>query len=142
MKRSVETRSPEETRALASLLLRELPGRRVFALRGDLGSGKTCFVRGLAEALGVTQAVTSPTYTLVNEYRVGGVLLAHMDLYRIGRVGEALDFGLDEYLDDPAAIVAIEWSERCGDLLPRDAVRLHFETGLDSERRFITIEWE
>ena len=142
MKRMVETRSPAETRALAAEVLRDPPGRRVYALRGELGSGKTCFVRGLAEALGVTQTVTSPTYTLVNEYELGGVRLAHMDLYRIGRSGEALEFGLDDYLDDPAAIVAIEWAERCGDLLPRNAVRLHFEAGADPEVRRITIEWE
>jgi tRNA threonylcarbamoyladenosine biosynthesis protein TsaE len=142
MKRTVETRSPAETRALAAALLRELPDRRVYALRGELGSGKTCFVRGLAEALGVRQAVTSPTYTLVNEYEIGSVRLAHMDLYRIGRAGEALEFGLDDYLDDPAAMVVIEWAERCGDLLPSDAVRLYFEAGEEPERRRIIIEWE
>jgi tRNA threonylcarbamoyladenosine biosynthesis protein TsaE len=142
MKRIVETRSPAETRALAAAVLRDPPGRRVYALRGDLGSGKTCFVRGLAEALGVTQAVTSPTYTLINEYALGNRRLAHMDLYRIGRAGEALEFGLDDYLDDPTTIVAIEWSERCGDLLPRDAVRLRFEAGAEPDWRRITIEWE
>ncbi len=142
MKRVVETRSPSETHALAAALLRDLPGRRIFALQGDLGSGKTCFVRGLAEALGVTQAVTSPTYTLVNEYEVGGTRLAHMDLYRIARVVEALEFGLEDYLDEPGVILAIEWAERCEGLLPREAVYLRFEPGAGPELRRITIDWE
>ena len=141
MKRLVETRSEEETRALAASLLRELPGRRVYALRGDLGSGKTCFVQGMAAALGVTQPVTSPTYTLVNEFTTPGARLVHMDLYRIGKPGDALEFGLDEYLDEPGAIVAIEWAERCGDLLPRDAVRLEFRNGSRDGIRRIAIEW-
>ncbi len=142
MKRVVETTSPAETRALAAALLRELPDRKLFALRGELGSGKTCFVQGLAQALGVTRAVTSPTYTLVNEYEAGGVRLVHMDLYRIGRPEDALDFGLDEYLDDPAAVVAIEWAERSGDLLPAGAVRLTFRPGAAPEARVVTVEWE
>lgn len=141
MKRELETKSPEETRSLAADLLRALPGRRVFALRGDLGSGKTCFVQGLAKALGLARAVTSPTYTLVNEYEAGGIRLVHMDLYRIARPGEALDFGLDEYLDDPAAYVAIEWAERGGDLLPADTVRMTFRPGPAPESRLITVEW-
>lgn len=142
MRRVVETGTPAETRALAAELLRELPERRLFALRGELGSGKTCFVQGLAKALGVSRPVTSPTYTLVNEYEAGGVRLVHMDLYRIGRPEEALDFGLDEYLDDPAAYVAIEWAERSGDLLPPGAVRLSFRPGAAPDMRLITIDWE
>jgi tRNA threonylcarbamoyladenosine biosynthesis protein TsaE len=142
MRRVVQSRSPAETRALAAALLRELPGRRVFALRGDLGSGKTCFVQGLAAALGIGQAVTSPTYTLVNEYEAGSIRLVHMDLYRIGRAEEALEFGLDDYLDNAGALVVIEWAERCGDLLPPDAVRLTFEAGEAPETRRIAIDWE
>jgi len=142
MKRCVETRSPAETRELAAALFRELPGRRVYALSGELGSGKTCFVQGLAAALGVEQAVTSPTYTLVNEYDTPSLRLAHMDLYRIREPDEALDFGLDEYLDDPDVLTVIEWAERAGALLPRHAVRVGFRAGDRPENRRIVIEWE
>jgi tRNA threonylcarbamoyladenosine biosynthesis protein TsaE len=142
VKKSVESHSPGETRDLAAALLRELPERRIFALHGDLGSGKTCFVQGLADALGVTRAVTSPTYTLVNEYPAGSRRLVHMDLYRIARAADALEFGLDDYLDDPAAVVAVEWAERCEGLLPGNAVRLVFQNGNTPDTRRIRVEWE
>lgn len=127
---------------IAASLLRDLPDRRIFALHGDLGSGKTCFVQGLAEALGVDRAVTSPTYTLVNEYPAGARRLVHMDLYRIGRAEDALEFGLDDYLDDPAAVVAVEWAERCAGLFPEKTVRLVFRNGDSSGTRLISVEWE
>ncbi len=142
MKRIVETRSPAETRSLAASLLKELPDRRVYALRGELGSGKTCFVQGLAAALGVEQAVTSPTYTLVNEYETPSLRLAHMDLYRLRGPEEALDFGLDDYLAEAGVLTVIEWAERAGDLLPRHAVWLWFCAGERDGIRRIVIEWE
>lgn len=114
--RSVTTRSPEETRALAAELAAELGPGSVLALHGDLGAGKTCFIQGFAAALGITEPVTSPTYTLIGEYE-GRLRLHHIDLYRLSGPQEALGLGLEEYFD-AGGITAIEWAERADGLLP------------------------
>jgi tRNA threonylcarbamoyladenosine biosynthesis protein TsaE len=133
------SRSPEETHRLAAELLQAHPGHTVIALHGDLGSGKTCFVQGLAEAIGVTEPVTSPTFTLVNEYR-GERLLTHIDLYRLTDPDEALAMGLEELLESDG-ITAIEWAERAGDLLPPETLHLRFRTPTtDGHTRIITID--
>jgi tRNA threonylcarbamoyladenosine biosynthesis protein TsaE len=129
--------SPEETRRLAGDLLPHLPGRAVLALHGDLGSGKTCFVQGLALALGIRRAVTSPTFALIREYR-GRRMLVHIDLYRIRSPDEALDLGMEEYLEADA-VVAVEWAERAADLLPEDTIHLSFAACPALEERTVTI---
>jgi len=133
---------PEATWKIASQLVESLQQRNsgrdactVLALHGDLGSGKTCFVQGLAMALGINQAVTSPTFTIVNEYR-GRLALYHIDLYRLKDPDEALGFGLEEYLE-AKGITAIEWAERAGDLLPPDTIHIHFETMPSADERKI-----
>ncbi len=132
------THSAAETRRLARQLLKKLPARTVLALHGDLGSGKTCFVQGLAQALGIRQPVTSPTFTLVHEYK-GKRRLVHADLYRIRSEDDALSLGLEEYFDADG-VVAIEWAERVEGLLPVDVVHIRFET-LDAPRsRRVTID--
>lgn len=118
-----ETRSPEETWAVAARLIAAAPARLVLALHGDLGAGKTCFVQGVAQALGIRRPITSPTFTLVQEYR-GARRLVHMDLYRIASPADLLHLGFEELLQEDG-VVAIEWAERAGDLLPPDAVHLH-----------------
>jgi tRNA threonylcarbamoyladenosine biosynthesis protein TsaE len=126
--------SPDETRALAGEILAGMGSSTVLALHGDLGSGKTCFVQGVAEALGVRVPVTSPTFTIVNEYE-GTRRLSHIDLYRLSDPQDMLAFGLDEYLAGDG-VIAIEWVERAGDLVPEDAVHVYFEaTERDDERR-------
>ena len=133
------TRSPAETRRLARRLAAALPSAAVLALYGELGSGKTCFVQGLAAALGVTGPVTSPTFTLIHEYR-GPRPLYHIDLYRIGSADEALMLGLEDYL--PAdGLTAVEWAERSEDLLPPDTVRVHFDLLPDPAARRITVRY-
>jgi tRNA threonylcarbamoyladenosine biosynthesis protein TsaE len=113
-----ESRSEDETRQVAAGLAASLQAGAVLLLSGDLGAGKTAFVRGLAEGLGInTDDVTSPTFTLVHEYRGGRLPLIHVDLYRLDRA-ELDEIGLD---DDLAAsgVVAIEWAERLVRLIPR-----------------------
>jgi tRNA threonylcarbamoyladenosine biosynthesis protein TsaE len=113
---AVVSRSSEETRILgASLAPLLLPGD-VLSLNGDLGAGKTCFVQGLASALGVAQRVTSPTFTLVHEYS-GRFPVVHLDVYRLNYFQEVLDLGFEELLD-PGAILVVEWGEAVGPLLP------------------------
>lgn len=121
------------------------PGALVIALHGDLGAGKTTFVQGLARGLGVRARVTSPTFVLINEYPAGhGLRLVHLDTYRLGGPAggtahgaaadettqdEAEALGLLDLLDDPAAVVAIEWAERIAPLLPADHLLLEFHYG-------------
>lgn len=124
-----ETNSPEETWALAAKLADELGPGTVMALHGDLGAGKTCFVQGLAAALGIDEPITSPTYTLIGEYE-GRLPLHHIDLYRLSGPEEALGLGIEEYFD-LGGITAIEWAERADGLLPPDL--LHIRIAADDE---------
>ncbi len=139
-KKLVETRSAEETQALAAEVEAELPTGAVVCLHGDLGAGKTCFVQGLARALGVRRPVGSPTFTLINEYR-GRRGLAHIDLYRIRGAADAFGLGLEDYLAHYDGIVAIEWAERAGELLPEDCWHVWMEAGAEGEEsRRVTVE--
>ena len=138
MKTALESSSPRETRRIAARLLATLTGPAVLALHGELGSGKTCFVQGLAAALGVAQPVTSPTFTLINEY-AGARRLYHIDLYRVRGPDEVLALGFEEYLE-AGGVVAVEWPERAAGLIPPHAIHVTL-AALDAPgRRSITIE--
>jgi len=134
----VTTRSAEETRALGARLVEALPGRAVLALHGELGSGKTCLVQGIARALGIRAVVNSPTYTLINEYH-GSRPLVHIDLYRVSSPTEALNLGLDEYFERDG-ITAIEWAERVADLLPAHTLHVHLTTGDRPDTRLVRLQ--
>jgi tRNA threonylcarbamoyladenosine biosynthesis protein TsaE len=131
------TGSPDETRAVAARLAAGLAPGAVLALYGDLGAGKTCFVQGLAAALDVDQPVSSPTYTLVNEYR-GRLPVYHIDLYRLASADDALAFGLDEYLDGDGVTV-IEWAERAAAVLPARTVFVELAHGATENQRTVCI---
>ncbi len=131
------SRSPEETLAFAGRFTDHLRPGAVFALYGDLGSGKTCFVRGLARALHITAPVTSPTFTLVSEYR-GPLPLYHMDLYRLKGPDDLDTLGLDDYIDGDG-ITVIEWAERAEPLLPASTLRFHFAVQPHPGMRLITL---
>ncbi|MCK4563737.1 MAG: tRNA (adenosine(37)-N6)-threonylcarbamoyltransferase complex ATPase subunit type 1 TsaE [Verrucomicrobia bacterium] len=135
--RIVETHSPEETWALAAALADELGPGTVMALHGDLGAGKTCFVQGLAAALGIDEPITSPTYTLIGEYE-GRLPLHHIDLYRLSGPEEALGLGLEEYFD-ANGITAIEWAERAEGLLPPDLLHIQITVDDTTESRTFRI---
>ncbi len=112
--------SPEETVRLGAFLAKYVPNGLVIALSGDLGSGKTCLAQGIARGLQVPEDlyVTSPSYTLVNEYP-GRLRLFHVDLYRLGTVGELDEIGLDEIMESHDVTV-IEWAEKMIELLPKE----------------------
>ena len=135
------TRSPEETHRVARELLETLKPGAVLALHGELGAGKTCFVQGLALALGIRRAVSSPTFTLINEYAGTGMRLHHVDLYRIRDSFEALNLGLDEYIHGDG-ITAIEWAERVADLLPPATIHIRMSAGESPDERVIVIQRE
>jgi len=134
--REIITESPDETKAFAADLAKKLKPGSVLALHGDLGSGKTCFVQGLAEAVGVTEIVNSPTFTIINEYR-GRFRLYHVDLYRINSSAEAEALGMDDFLEGDG-ITAIEWPEFFSSLLPKSAIHIYFEF-VNANRRRIKI---
>ena len=125
--------------ALAAEWAPLLGARAVLAMHGDLGAGKTCFVQGLAAALGLKQEVTSPTYTFIHEYE-GRVPLYHIDLYRLRSPRDALTLGLDDYLPAPTGITALEWPERAGELVPVDAFHLRIEPGPGPQDRVFRLE--
>jgi len=135
--RTVETNSPEETWMLAAELAEEIPPGTVIALHGDLGAGKTCFIQGLAVALGIDEPVNSPTYTIIGEY-IGRLPLHHIDLYRLSGPTEALGLGLEEYFD-ANGITAIEWAERAEGLLPPDLLHIEIITDETTDARTFRI---
>ena len=131
------TNSAGETEALGEKLAQLLKPGTVIAFRGDLGAGKTAFTRGLARGLGAADRVTSPTYTIVNEYLGGKMPLFHFDMYRLGSSDELFDIGWEDYLER-GGICAVEWSENVEDAM-EDALSVCIEKLGDNERK-ITIE--
>ena len=131
------THSPEETEAVGQALGKVLTPGTVLAYTGDLGAGKTAFTRGLAKGLGCTDMVTSPTYTIVNEYLSGRLPLFHFDMYRLASSDDLWDIGWEDYLDRKG-VCAVEWSENVADAM-EGAVRVHIEKTGEETRR-ITIE--
>jgi tRNA threonylcarbamoyladenosine biosynthesis protein TsaE len=128
--------SPEETQAAGERLAQTLGPGAVVALAGELGAGKTCFVQGLARALGVTTRATSPTFVLVNEYR-GRLPIHHVDAYRVSNVAELIDVGLLELIDGEGVTV-VEWADKALSVLPARTIHVHIE-GLGDDPRTITI---
>ena len=132
-----QTNSPAETEAIGAALAAVLPAGTILAYRGDLGAGKTAFTRGLARGLGCTDLVTSPTYTIVNEYLGGRLPLFHFDMYRLASSDDLWDIGWEDYLER-GGICAVEWSENVADAM-EDAIFITIEK-LGEESRRITVE--
>ena len=131
------TNSPCETEAIGAALGNIIKPGTVIAYRGDLGAGKTAFTRGLARGLGCTEIVTSPTYTIVNEYLGGRIPLFHFDMYRLRSSDDLFDIGWDDYLDR-GGVCAVEWSENVDDAM-EDAIYITIEK-LGEDSRRITLE--
>ncbi len=131
------THSAEQTEALGARVAQSLKPGDVIAFYGDLGAGKTAFTRGLARGLGVQEPVTSPTFTIVNEYLTGRLPLFHFDMYRLGSADELFDIGWEDYLAR-GGVCAVEWSENVEEAL-EGAIRITL-TRVDDTTREITIE--
>ena len=131
------TNSPAETEAVGAALAKALKPGTVIAYRGDLGAGKTAFTRGLARGLGVKDPVTSPTYTIVNEYLGGRMPLFHFDMYRLHSADELWDIGWEDYLER-GGVCAVEWSENVAEAMENPITVTIEMTGEESRR--ITIE--
>ena len=130
------TNSPEETEKVGMALGQVLIPGTVLAYEGDLGAGKTAFTRGLAKGLGATEQVTSPTYTIVNEYLSGRMPLFHFDMYRLGSSDDLWDIGWEDYLER-GGVCAVEWSENVADAM-EGAVRVCIEK-ISEDVRKITV---
>jgi tRNA threonylcarbamoyladenosine biosynthesis protein TsaE len=128
----VSTACADETRALASEWAAGLPDDSTVALHGDLGVGKTTWVQGMAAGLGITEHVTSPTFTIYNIHRGPARMLAHLDAYRLGSGGEAENLLLEEFLVSPWCL-AVEWPERLPGWIPPEAY--HIELGILADGR-------
>ena len=129
--------SPEDTEHIGEELGRTLSPGSVVAYIGGLGMGKTAFTRGLARGLGCTGRVTSPTFTIVNEYS-GTVPLFHFDMYRLDSSDDLFDIGWEDYLTR-GGVCAVEWSERVTDALPEDTLWVDIARGSGENDRIITI---
>ena len=134
---SFVTNSVEETEALGAKFASQLKQGGVVALYGDLGMGKTAFVRGMAAGLGLKAEVSSPTFALVHEYG-GKPPLVHFDMYRVSGWDDLYSTGFFDYLD-AGAVLAVEWSENIEAALPEQTIRVRF-TRLDEQRRQIEID--
>ena len=131
------SKSEKDTEALGARLSAGLPGGSVVAMYCDLGAGKTAFVRGMAKGMGIDCRVTSPTFTIVNEY-LGERELIHFDMYRLGSADELFDIGWEDYLSR-GAVCAVEWSENVSEAFTGDEIVVRIEKLSDTERK-ITIE--
>ena len=131
------TNSPEETEAVGQLLATRLQPGTVIAFQGDLGAGKTAFTRGLARGLGAQERVTSPTYTIVNEYLGGKMPLFHFDMYRLHSSDDLFDIGWEDYLER-GGVCAVEWSENVSDAMEGALIIRIEKTG--ESTRTITLE--
>ncbi len=139
--RNVEfvTNSEHETEELGARLGSKLGAGAVIAFTGDLGAGKTAFTRGLARGLGITDRVTSPTFTIVNEYERGRLPLFHFDMYRLTSSDELFDIGWEDYLAR-GGVCAVEWSENVSDALEEGSISVEIRRGVSDSQRIITIE--
>ena len=131
------TNSDKETESIGEQFGRAVKDGTVIAMYGDLGAGKTAFVRGMARGMGISERVSSPTFTIVNEY-LGDRTLIHFDMYRLGSADELFDIGWEDYLAR-GAVCAVEWSENVEEAFYGDEVRLTIEKTGETSRK-ITIE--
>lgn len=136
MEYKIITNSELETIEIAQNFESEKFENLVICLNGELGSGKTVFVKGIANALGLEENITSPTYTIIKEYLNGELPLYHMDVYRLD--GNTNDIGIEEYFTK-GGIVAIEWADTIKDILPKERLDIRFKV-LDENRRMLIIE--
>ena len=142
METTIITNSFEETQKLGFDLAKEVEDVSVLALYGDLGSGKTTFIQGLAKGLGINKKIISPTFIIMRSYKVPVIFkknhFYHIDLYRVNSEDDVRELGLVELINDPGNLLAIEWPEKILKLLPEKRFDLHFEY-MDENKRKITI---
>jgi len=143
----IVTKSAKETQRAGELLVRDLKGRDLICLEGELGSGKTTFVQGLARGLGIKERITSPTFVILKKFKTSNIqypisniqYLYHIDCYRIKNPQELLDLGFEEILEEENTLVVIEWADQIRKILPKKRLTIKFEF-IDEKTRKITIK--
>lgn len=132
----IKTSSPEETQKIAADLARKYQEGGIFALSGPLGAGKTTFIQGFAQGLGIKNRLISPTFILMRQYEIPNSQgkLFHIDLYRLDKVTDIDSLGLSEIFTNPQNIVLIEWADKLGELLPKNAVKIDLKPISNNER--------
>lgn len=140
----VITKSARETQKLGKRLSANLKPGSILALYGELGSGKTTFIQGLARGLGVKRRIISPTFVFIRQYPINhksnAKMLYHVDLYRINETSEAQGLGLEEIFTDESAIVVIEWADRIKEILPKKRIDIFFDYLEENKRKIIVKE--
>ena len=127
-KKVVYIKNEQETRSFGKKLAAELAPGIVIALTGDLGTGKTALTKSIAEGLGITEVITSPTFNIVKEYYSGRIPMYHFDVYRIGDIDEMYELGYEEYFYGNGVCI-VEWADLIEDIIPEDAIRIDIEYG-------------
>lgn len=136
---NARTSGAAETQALAAALAAECQAADLLVLSGDLGAGKTAFTQGLGRGLGVTERITSPTFTIAAVYEGRELTLNHLDVYRLGSLAEAIDLGINE-LVDADAVTVIEWGDTIEPVLPHDFLRVAITFGREDDDRLLAID--
>lgn len=129
-------KNEKQTQKLAKKFAKNLQGGEIVLLDGDLGAGKTTFTKYLAKYLKVKEHITSPTFTIVNEYSSGRVGLYHFDMYRLENIDEARELGLSEYFNNKNYVSIIEWPERIAGILPKSCITIKIEKLGETQRKF------
>ena len=142
MNKKYLTTSSEETQNLGETLALELKGGDFLAFYGNLGSGKTTFIQGLAKGLGIERRIISPTFIIMRHYNLSQGNFYHVDLYRTENKHDFLSIGLDQIMEDKSNIAALEWAEKLADMLPSKRIELHFEYLGDSKREITIKKYE
>ena len=151
--KSIISKSPQETIELAQKIAKKFKGGEVLALTGELSSGKTTFIKGLAEGLGIPETILSPTFILLKEYKIphpprhlrSGIndvskIFVHIDAYRAETIEDIKSVGIEDYLGRQDIIMAIEWAEKIKEILPKDAIKIEFKH-LNKNQRKITYDF-
>ncbi len=138
MEKRIVLKNETDTRSLGARLAQEMQPGQVYALTGDLGAGKTTLAKAIARGLGVTETLTSPTFTIVQEYESGRLPLYHFDVYRVNDEDELFEIGLEDYFHR-GGVCLIEWADLIGDLLPRDVITIHLCYGEGEGERICSI---
>lgn len=130
----IKIESLDKINDAAKAFIKTMGDRTIFAFRGEMGAGKTTFIKAVCEALGVDEVINSPTFAIVNEYgSANGELIYHFDFYRINSVEEAYDFGYEDYFYS-GSLCFIEWPERIESLLPNNTTNVHISVNSDNSR--------
>jgi tRNA threonylcarbamoyladenosine biosynthesis protein TsaE len=136
------TNSSKETQRLGESFAKKLSLGDFVAFYGDLGSGKTTFIQGLAKGLGIERRIISPTFIMARHYQIKNGSFYHVDLYRTESKHDLLSIGLDQIIEDKTNIVALEWAEKMGEMLPSKRINIHFAYLEDNKRKIIIKRYE